>query len=551
MMNTPPTVSDDLNQTSSFTTDYLPRGASDRSLKSRSDTLLSTTAWHSKYEHLYPRNLSSKPLLFTDFPKANLPQTTHVNEHHTPSSVILFAEDRSQASCAELRSSSYPQLHSFILNTEFTNTFDSFHSLSSSIDEHSPENLSDIEDIYIRPPPDVPITVHTTNSAQNIIDPMTVQIQVVPINTISLELSLPSRQQYVSSSQPIARRDTFGSLLDDNVSLIDTIPTVDTLSARDPHFCFIPPRAMPRSIKRFEKESISHNSSSEVLPLSSTGNTSPSFPVEVNEVMLTSIVTQESQDINLIVSHTSLANQLICHSDSLQSELEYERDLLLEKRSSSESEVDGTVKTQLCNIDNANNISPKCYHEQNRLFEFSVPLNQRQSPQQRTFQQEEFIHLEDSIQSRCENSPDVSKHVLHNPVHPSDSSDDVLVRQISGIETSPSSESSPQDHIIALTRAQRDKQASLDNYAGNAKIRSARSIELLERYPIYQLPHQPPPISDIPFSNISTVLLNPFCNSKENFFKCSIETTPPPIPSTAPPELDETESLISSFLANY
>ena len=686
MMKTPPspTMYGDCNTISSFTKDYIPRSTSDRSLRSHSDIILSTTAWHSKYEHLHPRNTNSKPIIFGHLPKMNVYQTTHVDGRYTLSSVDLTVEDIAKISRLELRSSSYPQLHTVCLNaeigihSEINNTrCDSLHSLKSSIDEGSSQNLSEIDDIFIRPPPDIPITVSTSHNATE----PTVQIQVVPIITIPPSLSVPpsqllSSQQNVSFSnvpfKPVAnKRNECGSLPDDSISHLDTISKTEALSTQDSLSCYIVPRAMPRRSKRCEKSfhensypeglkisnqtksdstcgrivdtdsfrnfagkedrdsadnsynveiKLSANSEqstlefeddtqlesipqatllssnetivvqefgaegtklmyvasdnrieslskqliiSEIencgveLPISISKNskvfdenldeysisgmddiTSSTVPVDINELMLMPTLTHESKDFDSIEPRTPITNLVPNHYDSGQSEIFNECDKLVKKSSSPGPDVNFIENTQLCDKE-YNNLLSNYSHEQNNLNEFDIPLNQRQSKQQYSFQQEETNRLEGSIHSRFHNFPKVIEHNSTNPVHSFDYTD-VSIHRNSGVETSSASECLLQDYGMLHLTPQNQKQTFMNKHSGNTEIRSARSIELIDRYPNYEFPHPPPPIYNIAFSTKSNVAFNPTCSSQENFLEYFIEPTPPPIPSTAPPELGDT-----------
>ena len=682
-----PIVSGDMNIISSFTSFCIPQRTSDRTLKSRSDTILITTDWHSKYEHLHTRNVCSKPNIFSH-PSRNFCQNTLVADQFTHSSVDLTS-NKSKTTCVDLRSSSFPHIHLFSLNTDIyidtdanNSICDSFHSLKSSFDENSSQNLSEIDDIFIRPPPHDPITANIP-STQNNIDPMTVHIQVLPINTISPYLSAPFKQFSLGHNvgfskvpyQPVAsKRNKCGNLSDESISDQDISKTV-TLSTQDSPNCSMPPRALPRHVKRCEvggilcdlnfdgfeisnqnkfdspsgqilveddcrnfprRENVEssnilnseevNSSNSNLIKFESQGDTqlnlipqaiktafgeffiaefeanekkltnippenmlediskrfvssaiekcgvnspmtisnisnqldkpsivnarsdienitSSTLPIDINSLILMSNQTDQPQENDSIVSHTSLTIPVLNHPNSDQMQQIYELDGYLKKSVSSESDNNFFEKTKRYCRESCN-ITQRYSHEQNNLIKYPFPLCEEKSSQRQCLLQEESIHLEAS-----NDLAEAFENELIDPLHLLNSSD-IFVQRIFGKENSLDSESLLRGRAKSHLRTKNHNLFLMNMHPGNEGIRSARSIELIDHYPLYELPYPPTPISNISSSTKSNFAINPTCNSQENIVNCIIDQIPPPIPSTAPPELDDTEFHFSTLSEN-
>ena len=204
LVRTPPSPVDDM--TSPLTTGFFPRSTSDRSLKARSDTILSTFFWHSKYEHLYPRSIPILPL----HPEANknIFKTTHVDAVSTTNdNRVDFIEkpDDSRQNTTNITESE-DSITQVPLNS--SSEQDSDPNRNQIGDSSSNELSYDDECIVLRLPPPVPIeTPETSTDLQDLIQ---TPIEVSPDSTQSLDPSplflTPRDSEAIDEYKPIARR---------------------------------------------------------------------------------------------------------------------------------------------------------------------------------------------------------------------------------------------------------------------------------------------------------------------------------------------------------
>ena len=208
LVKTPPSPTgfDNVDETlSPFTSGFIPRSASDKSLKARSDTILSTFSWHSKYEHLYPRTLDIHTLTLPVEAKKNLYKTTHVDAFRTLLTTVKnrenFTEDDNRGNFNDshpntdiLNSESEDSLILFPVNSdsehEQENDLSRIQIDNSSTNDLFTEQSFDDECIVLRLPPPIPIITHKPIS-----DPMIVH-------------AMPnlSRSPSIHEYKPIARR---------------------------------------------------------------------------------------------------------------------------------------------------------------------------------------------------------------------------------------------------------------------------------------------------------------------------------------------------------
>ena len=205
-----PTGFDRVDETlSPFTSGFIPRSASDRCLKARSDTILSTYSWHSKYEHLYPRNLGLLSLPHSVEAKNSIYKTTHVDA----APIVLFTvkneDDFPDDDSIENPNDSL-RYTDILLNSESENSLLPFPLNSGSEQESDPnriqivdsssndlysEQSNDDECIVLRLPPPVPTISH-----DEISDPIPVQIQVA--HTQTLTDAIPNQTRALSTPSP-------------------------------------------------------------------------------------------------------------------------------------------------------------------------------------------------------------------------------------------------------------------------------------------------------------------------------------------------------------
>ncbi|KAI6647658.1 hypothetical protein LOD99_8623 [Oopsacas minuta] len=568
LLNTPPSpiCSDNgAESLSTFSSVIIPRSTNDSSLRARSDTLLSTHSCHSKYDHRYSREHNLASPSNDEFSKRKLYITTHVDDQPVHSKFDEFTKAFDPFEKYHISSDLF-ELDSALSNNDEkieeysvtslapTTDIDAQIRISPCIptpsDEFNSEPSSEEDIIVLRPPPPIPTAVRF-NELDNNADLINDQIEFSNISVFSRTNPLPTGsvplQQIFQEEivvpvsepipyQPVARKRNRTSKFN-NYSEHSIIPEA-------------PPRA--------EVSSFSTNEILQRPPSMFAERYSyPGLSIEINEV-------QECNESKIEeVPPTSYDHDRLNSID-----LEKGTNFLLfdaNKSKNSNNAITSEAQSQIENVQVADDVKLQLsLHESIfsqfdpvRIFTDSDPnLNQFQNLIPASIPHSNVViglpfTIDRTLESQLDHSEATDEHLDSNSIcdhfqvvsnetktrlSEADCTNEVL-HQDSGLETSIESTNLPPDITDSSTFTQDDDEQlskqSVSICDGSIEIRSARSIELFDCYPDYELPNRPSP----PYYSLQTIPFNSRCN--DIFEKKDL--SPPPLPMSAPPELEDTD----------